>query len=148
MAIKLRKPIRIDPVDVSERTAVGIKFPFNKKNIFNLDYTTKDHARSKLVNLLITSPGERLNQPNFGIGIKNRLFEQQTPIAADDLRIIVKPQVQVYIPEIEIKNIAIKDGGLQGHKLFVTVNYSMVNDESEDSISLSFSNNENFQSNY
>ena len=78
----------------------------------------------------------------------NRLFEQQTPIAAEDLRSIVKPQVQVYIPEIEIKNITIKDGGLQGHKLFVTVNYSMVNDESEDSISLSFSNNENFQSNY
>tara|TARA_Y100001972_G_scaffold91812_1_gene112412 strand:+ start:2456 stop:2899 length:444 start_codon:yes stop_codon:yes gene_type:complete len=147
MAIRLRKPIRIDPIDVSKKTAVGIKFPFNKKKIFDLDYTTKNHAKSKLVNLLITSPGERLNQPNFGIGMKNRLFEQQTPIAAEDLRDIINPQVQIYIPEIEIKNIAIKNGGLEGHTLFVTVNYSMVNDESEDSISLSF-NNENIQSNY
>ena len=147
MAIRLRKPIRIDPIDVSKKTAVGIKFPFNKKKIFDLDYTTKNHAKSKLVNLLITSPGERLNQPNFGIGMKNRLFEQQTPIAAEDLRNIINPQVQIYIPEIEIKNIAIKNGGLEGHTLFVTVNYSMVNDESEDSISLSF-NNENIQSNY
>ncbi len=147
MAIRLRQPIRIDPVDVSAKTAVGVKFPFNKKKIFSLDYTTKSHAKSKLINLLITSPGERLNQPNFGIGMKNRLFEQQTPIAAEDLRNIINPQVQIYIPEIEIKNIAIKDGGLQGHKLFVTVNYSMVNDESEDSVSLSF-NNENIQSNY
>lgn len=147
MAIRLRQPIRIDPIDVSPRAAVGIKFPFNKKNIFSLDYTTKNHSRSKLINLLITSPGERLNQPNFGIGIKNRLFEQQTPIAAEDLRNIINPQVQIFIPEIEIKNIAIKDGGLQGHKLFVTVNYSMINNAAEDSISLSFSN-ENFQSNY
>ena len=147
MAIRLRKPIRIDPIDVSKKTAVGIKFPFNKKKIFDLDYTTKNHAKSKLINLLITSPGERLNQPNFGIGMKNRLFEQQTPIAAEDLRDIINPQVQIYIPEIEIKNIAIKNGGLEGHTLFVTVNYSMVNDESEDSISLSF-NNENIQSNY
>ena len=147
MAIRLRQPIRIDPVDVSTKTAVGVKFPFSKKKIFDLDYTTKSHAKSKLINLLITSPGERLNQPNFGIGMKNRLFEQQTPIAAEDLRNIVNPQVQIYIPEIEIKNIAIKDGGLQGHTLFVTVNYSMVNDESEDSVSLSF-NNENIQSNY
>ena len=147
MAIRLRKPIRIDPIDVSKKTAVGIKFPFNKKKIFDLDYTTKNHAKSKLINLLITSPGERLNQPNFGIGMKNRLFEQQTPIAAEDLRNIINPQVQIYIPEIEIKNIAIKNGGLEGHTLFVTVNYSMVNDESEDSISLSF-NNENIQSNY
>jgi phage baseplate assembly protein W len=147
MAIRLRQPIRIDPVDISERTSVGIKFPFNKKSIFDLDYTTKSHARSKLINLLITSPGERLNQPTFGIGMKNRLFEQQTPIAAEDLRNIINPQVQIYIPEIEIKNISIKDGGLQGHKLFITINYSMINDESEDSVSLSFTN-ENFQSNY
>ena len=51
MAIKPRKPIRINPVDVSEKTAVGIRLPFNKKRVFTLDYTTKDHARSKLINL-------------------------------------------------------------------------------------------------
>jgi hypothetical protein len=52
MAIKPRKPIRINPVDVSEKTAVGIRLPFNKKRVFTLDYTTKDHARSKLIKLL------------------------------------------------------------------------------------------------
>ena len=29
MAIKLRKNITIDPIDVSERSAVGIRLPFN-----------------------------------------------------------------------------------------------------------------------
>ena len=144
MAIKLRKPIKIDPVDINEKVAVGIRLPFNRRKVFDLDYTTKDHAKSKLINVLLTSPGERLNQPNFGAGLKNRLFQQNTPIAGDELRAIVTPQVEQYVPEIKIKNIALKDGGLQGHILFVTVNYSLVNNDEEDSVSLSFTN-DNFE---
>tara|TARA_Y100000114_G_C11735570_1_gene315964 strand:- start:926 stop:1369 length:444 start_codon:yes stop_codon:yes gene_type:complete len=144
MAIKFRKPIKIDPVDINEKVAVGIRLPFNRRKVFDLDYTTKDHAKSKLINVLLTSPGERLNQPNFGAGLKNRLFQQNTPIAGDELRAIVTPQVEQYVPEIKIKNIALKDGGLQGHILFVTVNYSLVNNDEEDSVSLSFTN-DNFE---
>ena len=147
MAIKLRKPLRIDPVDIIEKAAVGVRLPFNKKRVFTLDYTTKDHAKSKLLNVLLTSPGERLNQPLFGAGLKNRLFEQQTKIAGDELRNYIIPQVNIYVPEIKIQNISLKDGGLQGHKLFVTVNYSLVNNNEEDSVTLSFTNND-FESNY
>ena len=143
MAIRPRKPIKINPVDVSEKVAVGIRLPFNRKRVFTLDYSTKEHARSKLINVLITSPGERLNQPLFGAGLKNRLFEQQTETGGDDLRNYVNPQVERYVPEIEIKNISLKDGGVQGHKLFVTVNYSLVNNDEEDAVTLSFTN-ENF----
>ena len=143
MGIKLQKPIRIAPIDVAEKTAVGVRLPSNKKRVFTFDYTTKDHAKSKLTNVLLTSPGERLNQPLFGVGLKNRLYEQQTEIAGDDLRSIVNPQVEQYVPEIEIKNIFLKDGGIAGHKLFVTVNYSLVNNDEEDSVTLSFTN-ENF----
>ena len=147
MAISLRKPIRIDPVDISNKSAVGIRLPFNKKRVFTLDYTTKDHVKSKLLNVLLTSPGERLNQPLFGAGLKNRLFEQQTEIAGSDLRNYITPQVNQYVPEIKIQNISLKDGGLQGHKLFVTVNYSLVNNDEKDSVTLSFTNND-FESNY
>jgi phage baseplate assembly protein W len=140
MAIKLRKPIKIDPIDVLEKTAVGIHFPFNKKSIFTLDYTTKDHARSKLINLLSTSPGERINQPNFGAGLKNRLFEQQTGLAGDELRSYITPQAEQFVPEIEIKNISLKQGGIAGHKLFVTVNYSFVKNDEDDSVTISFTN--------
>jgi ABC-type transporter MlaC component len=71
------------------------------------------------------------------------LFEQQTEEAGDDLRNYVTPQVEQYIPEIELKNIFLKDGGVQGHKLFVTVNYSLISNDEEDSVTLSFTN-ENF----
>ena len=147
MAIKLNniKAIKIAPIDVSEKTAVGIHLPFSKKGIFISDYTTRDHAKSKLTNVLLTSPGERLNQPLFGVGLKNRLFEQQAELSekSTDLKSIITPQVQQYIPEIEIQNVSLKDGGIAGHKLFVTVNYSLVNNDEKDSVTLSFTN-ENF----
>ena len=143
MAIRPRKPLRIAPIDISEKVAVGVRLPFNKKRVFTLDYTTKDHARSKLINVLLTSPGERLNQPLFGVGLKSRLFEQQTETAGDSLRNYITPQIEQYVPEIEIKNIFLKDGGTAGHKLFVTVNYSLVNNDEDDSVTLSFTN-ENF----
>ena len=147
MAIKLRKNITIDPIDVSERSAVGIRLPFNKKNVFTSDYTTKEHAKSKLINVLLTSPGERLNKPFFGAGLKNRLFEQQSEISGDNLRGVIIPQVEQYVPEIEVKNITLKDGGIAGDQLFVTINYETLNNSEEDSVTLSFTNND-FESNY
>ena len=140
MAIKLSRyitAVKIDPLDTDDKVAVGVKLPFSD-NIFDLDYTTKDHAKSKLINVLLTSPGERLNQPLFGAGLKNRLFQQQTPIAGEELRGIVIPQVEQYVPEIEVKNIALSPSGLQGHILNVTVNYTFNNTNEEDSVNLTF----------
>jgi phage baseplate assembly protein W len=148
MAIQLRNPIKINPVDVQDKSAVGVRLPFgSKRSIFTLDYTTRDHAKSKLTNLLLTSPGERINQPLFGAGLKNRLFEQQTEIAEGDLRNYLTPQIKQYIPEIEVNNVTLDKGGIQGHQLFVTVNYSLINNDEEDSVTLSFTDT-NFESTY
>lgn len=141
MAIKLAQKIsaiRIDPLDINDKVAVGIKFPFNKKRIFDLDYTTKDHAKSKLINVLLTSPGERINQPLFGVGLKNKLFQQQTPLTEDEIRSSINPQVERYIPEISINNISFSRGGPQEHVLNININYIFANTNEEDSVSLKF----------
>ena len=38
MAIKPRKPIRIDPIDVAEKVAVGVRLTFNKKRVLIFYY--------------------------------------------------------------------------------------------------------------
>ena len=148
MAIQLRNPIKINPVDVEDKSAVGIRLPFGgRKSIFTLDYTTRDHVKSKLLNVLLTSPGERINQPFFGAGLKNRLFEQQTETSEEGLKNYVIPQIQQYIPEINVDSINLEKGGLQNHQLFVTVNYSLVNNDEQDSVTLNFTDT-NFESTY
>lgn len=101
----------------------------------------------------MTSPGERLNQPLFRAGLKNRLFEQQTEIANDELKEYINPQVATYVPEISITSIDLKKGGvgkLAGHQLTVTINYTVLNNRSEDSLSVNFIGNDfnNTQTNY
>jgi phage baseplate assembly protein W len=137
MAIRLRDLIQIDPIDTIEKRAVGIKLPFGKKNPFILDYTTQSHAKSKLINVLLTSPGERLYQPLFGVGLKNRLFEQQTEEAQEQLRSIVNNQVKLFVPEVNVDNIRFK---VENDILYVTINYSVITSNEPESVTLSFTN--------
>ena len=45
--------VQLDP-DV----AIGVKFPFNGRRIFNSTFTTLDQSSSNLKNLLLTGRGE------------------------------------------------------------------------------------------
>lgn len=38
--------------------------------------------RSKIIQLLFTAPGERVNMPDFGCGLRNLVFEPNNPVLA------------------------------------------------------------------
>ena len=136
MAIQLRNPIKINPVDVQDKSAVGVRLPFgSKRSIFTLDYTTRDHAKSKLTNLLLTSPGERINQPNFGVGVKNLLFENN--IDLNFLKNQIQTQVSQFLGNIEITEIQTGSSDDQ-HTIFISITYKSLLDNEEDSIQLNF----------
>ena len=78
MAIRKKIGYRIDPLDLDKRKAIGVKVPFTKKGVFQFNYTTKDQIKSNLINLLLTSPGERYHEPSYGVGIRDILFEPNT----------------------------------------------------------------------
>lgn len=137
MAIKLRPTIQINPVDIDEKQAVGVRLPFGVKNPFVLEYTTKEHAKSKLINLLLTSPGERLRLPFFGIGLRNQLFSQIAPELQDNIKSIIDNQVQTYVPEVNVQNIKLKE---EGHIIYLTINYKVVANSEDDNVTLSFTN--------
>ena len=55
MAIIKKTGYRIDPLDLNTRKAIGIRVPFNKKNIFESNYTSKDQIKSNLINSSLPS---------------------------------------------------------------------------------------------
>lgn len=143
MAIKVRQPIKINPIDTTDKVAVGLKLPFGRRGHFTLDYTTKDHAKSKLINVLLTVPGERINQPNFGVGLKERIFDPNTEDIQDSLRSSITSQIGIYVPEITVENITFKE---EDHILYLSIIYKVIANSEKDSVTLSFSNT-NFESN-
>ena len=56
-------------------------------------------------NLMLTSPGERVMDPNFGVGLKHFLFEQVAAFVFSDIEERVRRQVSIYMPFVEVGHI-------------------------------------------
>ena len=103
---KQRELIEIDPIDLEPKKALGVKLPFRSTGSpFELNYTTKDQVKSNLLNLLLTNPGERFNEPLFGVGISQQLFKQN--ISEEDLQSTITTQTELFVPEVSVENIEI-----------------------------------------
>jgi phage baseplate assembly protein W len=100
--------IRVNPLDLQKNIAIGVSLPFNKP--FTSTYTTKDQIKSNLINLLLTSRGERIMNPLFGTGLRDFLFEGITDFNIENLRLDLINSINMFIPEISVVNIDIVPG--------------------------------------
>lgn len=62
-------------------------------------------AHQNLKSLILTNPGERVMDPDFGVGIRRMLFEPAGPSLYDTITTRINSQVEIYLPYIEIKNV-------------------------------------------
>ena len=128
---------QINPLDLDNNRAIGVVFPFDAEAVFHSSYTTKEQIKSNLINVLLTEPGERVMEPDFGVGLKLLLFEQN--IDQEGVKSKIQAQVGLYIPEIEVSEINV-DFVPDDHVLFIQITYKFLLDESLDSIQLNFNN--------
>jgi len=96
---------------------------------------TKEQAKSNLLNLLFTHPGERIMQPTFGIGLKELVFEQNVNL--ESLKKQIQVQVNKFIPNIMLQKINAQTSENE-HTISFFLNYMYVLDRSSDSIQLNF----------
>ena len=104
----LPQTIRVNPLDLQKNIAIGVSLPFDGPGVFNSTYTTKDQIKSNLVNLLLTSIGERVMNPNFGTELKRFLFEGITDNNLEYIQNSVLNSIAIYIPDITVTNIIVQ----------------------------------------
>ena len=63
--------------------------------------------RQNLKMLLLTDPGERVMDPQFGVGLKRFLFELDTPSLRRDIRKKIRQQIGIYMPYVNVLKISI-----------------------------------------
>jgi phage baseplate assembly protein W len=100
--------------------------PLQKDNVdgfYSLTKTLADNIKQNFKNLVLTSPGERVMLSDFGVGIRNFLFENNTPILQNEISIKISEQVESYMPFIRIDNLEFIDQGEQmiGLRIFYSV---------------------------
>ena len=127
--------IRINPLDLNKNVAIGVAFPFNADAVFNQTFTQKEQVKSNLINVLLTEPGERVNLPDFGVGLKNLLFE--TTIDTTNLEARIDNQVQIHIPEITLIS-AETNFSPDEHILYIKITYRYNPSNEVDAIQLNF----------
>ena len=126
---------RINPLDLNRNAKIGVAFPLDENNMFEGTDTVKEQIRANLINVLLTKPGERVMEPNFGVNLKGYLFEPNIePAVIED---IIKNQVSIYVPQISLRNIDIGEIS-ENHTLFVRIDYVLLSDGSEDSVQTNF----------
>ena len=72
---------------------------------FELTKTVASEIKQNFKILLLTMPGERVMDSNFGVGIQRYLFEQNVQSTWADIDARIRSQTKTYIPAIRINNI-------------------------------------------
>ena len=83
----------------------GPKWPLSQGNhdTFELYDDIKQQISFYLKNLLLTSPGENISDPNYGVGLRRYLFEQNLPSVRGSLSSSISVQLSTYLPYLQPK---------------------------------------------
>jgi phage baseplate assembly protein W len=84
---------------------------------------TDDHIRDLIEQVLFTSPGERVNRPGFGCGLKRLVFAPNSVELAAATQAIVQGALQQWLGDlIEVEDVLVES---EDAKLLVIVQYTV-----------------------
>tara|TARA_Y100000310_G_C20554756_1_gene749947 strand:- start:463 stop:870 length:408 start_codon:yes stop_codon:yes gene_type:complete len=106
------------------------KFPLQFDNYvgaYALNTTLKEVIKQNFINLMLTTPGERIMDINFGAGLRRYLFEQKTQNLTGQIASTIRAQVKKYMPFIALGSVAFGDGETLENEqiLIIKVDYSI-----------------------
>ena len=70
----------LSPLDLNKNISIGVGFPLMDDGRFDPTFTVKEQVKSNILNVLLTEPGERLNLPDFGVGIRSLLGNKKSQV--------------------------------------------------------------------
>jgi len=73
---------------------------------YTLTKTLKEVTKQNFKMLVLTNPGERVMDPEFGVGILAYLFENNSISTQGQIRSRIRDQTAKYLPHIEIVEVS------------------------------------------
>ena len=83
------------------------KLPLSVDKIdgYALTKNFKQVAQQNLKMVILTAPGERVMDPNFGVGLRSFLFENASDTTFSLMEERIREQTRIYVPYITIESI-------------------------------------------
>jgi phage baseplate assembly protein W len=126
------------PIDLSARKAVGVSLPFNGNAVFKSTFTTKDAIRNNLINYLLTNPGEKIFNTNYGAGLRKYIFENINQGNITDIQNYIESIISTTFPNIQGE--VIIQTSPEYNIIYITINYTIINTGINDNIQISLNN--------
>lgn len=108
--------------------AIGLALPLQIGNTaFTQTFTTMEQVSVNIQNLLLTTKGERVMQPEFGSNLGEILFEQETDDIGSAIEEAILTAVSTWLPYVNIQQIDIdtssqlKDKNIIGVSITFTI---------------------------
>ena len=124
-------------IDKNDDIYVGVRFPLDhsQEGFFYKTKTILDQAKSNMRNLLLTSLGERVMQPEFGSTLMDVVFNQG-PDVENDIDEAIREAVSNWLPYVIINEINMFQ---QGNQVDVSIDFSVsLEPNSFDTITFNF----------
>ena len=105
----------------------GVKLPLGRSSadgylmLKSIQATVKQNFKM----LLLTNPGERVMDPNFGVGILSYLFENFGTNTYQQISDKIHQQTKRYMPALKILHIDFNDSGIDENRLALRIVYSV-----------------------
>jgi len=90
-------------------TLYGPKWPLKSGNAdtFEMYDSVEQQIGFYLKSLLLTSQGENISDPNYGVGIRRFLFEQNIDSVRSSISSMVSSQVAIYLPYLSVSDVQV-----------------------------------------
>ena len=84
------------------------------------------HVRDMIHQVLFTAPGERVNRPDFGCGLKQMVFQPNSDALAGTTQVLVQSALQRWLETvIEVLEVEVRN---QDERLEIEVTYRKLDD--------------------
>jgi len=105
----------------------GIAFPLyvsGTGGIFTYNEGIKS-IRDGIIQMLLTSKGERVMRPSYGTHLRTGVFDQNDPLLADGLKKQITDAISTYEPRVVIKKLELVQNE---HNLTITLRMALKDD--------------------
>lgn len=119
--------------------APKIPLNFDELNLYQSTEDIKDITKFHVKNVVLTNPGEKISDPNFGVGIKSFLFESLTENTTAIISSRIRSQLARYLPHVEVLSVRVSPRADDNH-LTLQLSYYIPVINQSDILSFSIAN--------
>jgi phage baseplate assembly protein W len=92
---------------------------------FQLNKSVTDSVKQNFKNLMLTVKGERIMDPDFGVGIHSFLFENYNQSTNQSIISEANTQILKYMPFINLQEIKVTDSKTNNNQFYIYIRYSI-----------------------